>query len=293
MSGIECIVSRRGLLAGAGGLLLGGAAPATFAALEAAHAARLGLAVLDTGIGRTTGHRMTERFGLCSTFKLFLAGLVLQAAERGELTLEELVPITEVDLVEPAPVAGPFVGKSLSIGSLAKGTQKTSDNTAANLLMRKLGGPYGVTQRLRAIDDQTTRIDRYEPEMNLVIGTDPRDTSTPEAVAKTTAQLVLGDILSETSRTDLARWMEDTRTGLRRLRAGAPTGWRIGDKTGTGHGPGRPTRINDIAVLWPPHRAPLVVAAYLELPSADGFGPADEAVLATAMQIALQPFRQA
>lgn len=286
-------MSRRGLLAGAGGLLLGGAAPVSLAALETAHAARLGLAVLDTGSGRTRGHRISERFGLCSTFKLFVAGLVLQAAERGELGLDDPVPIIEADIVEPAPVASPFVGKSLSIGRLAEGAQKTSDNTAANLLTRKLGGPYGLTQRLRAIGDQTTRIDRYEPEMNLVIGTDPRDTSTPEAVAQTTARLVLGDALSPASRGDLARWMEETRTGLRRLRAGAPEGWRIGDKTGTGYGPGRPTRINDIAVLWPPHRPPLVVAAFLELPEGDAMKPEDEALLASAMQIAMQPFLQA
>jgi beta-lactamase class A len=269
------------------------AAPATLAALETQVADRLGLAVLDTGTGRTTGHRVGERFGLCSTFKLFLAGLVLQAAERGELRLDDVVPISQADLVSPAPVVAPAVGQSLTVRALAEGTQKTSDNAAANLLMRKLGGPEGVTRRLRELGDTVTRIDRYEPEMNLVIGTDPRDTSTPEAVAATTARLVLGDALTKPSRAELARWMEETRTGLNRLRAGAPAGWRIGDKTGTGYGPGRPSRINDIAVLWPPHRAPLVVAAYLEMPSAEDMRAGDEAVLAAAMRIAMQPFLQA
>lgn len=289
-------ITRRSLLAVAGGLALCGAGtsrPVTLAALEADQALRLGLAVLDTGTGRLTGHRTTERFGLCSTFKLFLAGLVLQAADRGELKLEDALAIRDADIVPPSPVAGPFVGRSLSIGALAEGTQKTSDNAAANLLMRRLGGPDGITQRLRAIGDQATRLDRYEPEMNLVIGDDPRDTSTPESVARTTAQFVLGDVLDPASSAKLARWMEDTRTGLGRLRAGAPVGWRIGDKTGTGYGPGRPSRINDIAVIWPPHRAPLVVAAYLEMPPADDFVPAHEAVLADAMRIAMAPFRQA
>jgi beta-lactamase class A len=158
--------------------------------------------------------------------------------------------------------------------------------------MRKLGGPEGVTRRLRAIGDPTTRLDRYEPEMTLVFRDDPRDTSTPEAVAATTARMVLGDMLTKPSRAELVRWMEETRTGLRRLRAGAPEGWRIGDKTGTGYGPGRPTRINDIAVLWPPNRAPLVVAAFLELPTADDIRPEDEAVLAAAMRIAMLPYVQ-
>jgi beta-lactamase class A len=289
-------LTRRGVLAGMGGLAVGGAAPIpprSLAALEKAAAERLGLAMLDTATGSTSGHRLSERFGLCSTFKLFLAGLVLQAADRGELGLGDSVPIGEADLVPPSPVAGPFAGKSLSVKQLANGTQTTSDNAAANLLMRKLGGPYGVTQRLRAIGDETTRIDRYEPEMNLVIGNDPRDTSTPEAVARTTAALVVGDVLKPGSRAELAQWMKATQTGMRRLRAGAPEGWRVGDKTGTGYGPGRPTRINDIAVLWPPHRAPLVVAAFLEVPTADGVRPEDEAVLATAMRIAVQPFLQA
>jgi beta-lactamase class A len=288
-------LTRRRLLAGTGGLVLGAAAPVpaaeTIAALEAQAADRLGLAVLDTGSGRITGHRLSERFGLCSTFKLFLAGLVLQAAERGELGLDDRIPIAEADLVPPSPVAAPSVGKALTVGALAEGTQKTSDNAAANLLMRKLGGPFGVTQRLRAIGDQVTRIDRYEPEMNLVIGDDPRDTSTPEAVAETTARLVLGDVLSPASRAQLARWMVETRTGLKRLRAGVPAGWQAGDKTGTGYGPGRPSRINDIAVVWPPQRPPIVVAAFMETPSADEFHAPHEAVLAAAMRIAMKPFQ--
>lgn len=288
-------MTRRGLLAGGGGLLLCGAAhpgaPQTLSELESRSADRLGFAVLDTGSGQVSGHRLGERFGLCSTFKLFLAGLVLQAAARGEFGLDDPVAISESDLVPPSPVAGPFAGKSLSIGVLAEGTQKTSDNAAANLLMRKLGGPYGVTQRLRAIGDQVTRIDRYEPDMNLVIGDDPRDTSTPAAVAETTARLLVGDALPPAARAELARWMEETRTGLKRLRAGVPAGWRAGDKTGTGYGAGRPSRINDIAIVWPPHRAPIVVAAFLEMPAADDFLAEHEAVLAAAMRIAMKPFQ--
>jgi beta-lactamase class A len=298
MAGAQgCGLTRRGLLAGAGGLMLGAAAPLdaaqTLAALETGAVERLGLAILDTGSGRTTGHRLGERFGLCSTFKLFLAGLVLQAAERGELGLDDRLPISASDIVPPSPVAEPFVGKALPVRVLAEGTQTTSDNAAANLLMRKLGGPFGVTQRLRAIGDGVTRIDRYEPEMMLVTGGDPRDTSTPEAAATTTAALVLGDVLKPESAAELARWMEKTRTGMNRLRAGAPAGWRVGDKTGTGYGPGRPSRINDIAVVWPPHRAPLVVAAFLETASAEVFHAEHEAILAAAMRIALQPFVQA
>jgi beta-lactamase class A len=293
-------VDRRTVLMGAGLLLAGRgtatapAGPTDLAALERAAGGRLGFALLDTGTGTITGHRTGERFALCSTFKLPLAGLVLQAADRGELGLGDHLPITVADLVPHAPVAEPHVGKSLTIRQLAEGTQTTSDNVAANLLMRRLGGPEGVTLRLRALGDQVTRLDRYEPEMTRVVGKDQRDTSTPEAIAMTVARLVIEDTLSSAARAELARWMVETRTGVNRLRAGAPAGWRIGDKTGTGYGPGRPNRVNDIAILWPPNRKPLVVAAFLETPGDfEGVRPEDEAVLAAAMRLSLQPFRQA
>lgn len=293
-------LGRRSVLMGACLLLASGGQaaqpvePADLAALERAAGGRLGFALLDSGTGTITGHRTGERFALCSTFKLPLAGLVLQAADRGELGLGDHLPITAADLVPYAPVTEPHVGKSLTIGELAQGTQTTSDNMAANLLMRRLGGPEGVTRRLRALGDQVTRLDRYEPEMTLVIGDDQRDTSSPEAMATTVARLVVEDTLSPAARAELARWMVETRTGMNRLRAGAPAGWLAGDKTGTGYGPERPNRVNDIAVLWPPHRKPLVVAAFLETPGGfEGIRPEDEAVLAAAMRLSLRPLLQA
>jgi beta-lactamase class A len=289
---------RRTLLAGASLMLAtqgraGVADPASLAALERQTGTRLGFALLDPATGKISGNRTSQRFALCSTFKLLLAGLVFQAAERGELKLDDLVPVGAADLVVHSPIVEQHVGGTLSIRALAEGTQKTSDNAAANLLMRLLGGPEGVTGRLRALGDKVTRIDRYEPQMNLVLGDDQRDTSTPEAMAMTVAKLLLGDLLSPSARAELAIWMADTKTGMRRLRAGAPPGWRIGDKTGTGYGPGRPNRVNDLAVLWPPHRAPLVVAAFLEAPGGfEGVRPEDEAVLASAMRLAVAPFLQ-
>lgn len=291
--GRRTVLLGSGLILACGGKAAPIVAPAELESLERAARGRLGFALLDTGTGTITGHRTGERFALCSTFKLPLAGLVLQAADRGELGLGDHLPITVADLVPYAPVAEPHVGKSLTIRQLAKGTQTTSDNVAANLLMRRLGGPEGVTLRLRALGDQVTRLDRYEPEMTRVVGKDQRDTSTPEAMAMTVARLVIEDTLSPAARAELARWMVETRTGMNRLRAGAPAGWRVGDKTGTGYGPGRPNRVNDIAILWPPNRKPLVVAAFLETPGDfEGVRPEDEAVLAAAMRLSLRPYLQ-
>ena len=170
-------LTRRTLMAGCGGLALGGMAPANLQALESTAGGRLGFALLDTGTSNIMGHRLDERFGLCSTFKLPLAALVLRAADKGELKLDQLIPISKADLVPHAPDTASKVGQGMTIRELARAAQVSSDNVAANLLISKLGGPAGVTKRLRTLGDTITRLDRMEPELNRVIGNDPRDTS--------------------------------------------------------------------------------------------------------------------
>lgn len=281
-------LTRRTALAGTGMVFLTGMAPLNLKAVESTAGGRLGFAMLDTGTRKLLGHREEERFGMCSTFKLPLAALVLQAADRRELDLSTPVPITKADIVSHAPVTKAHVGKSLSIRDLAEAAQLTSDNTAANLLMKRLGGPEGVTKRLRALGDDKTRLDRWEPAMNLVIGDDPRDTTTPQAMVKTVEKLALGDVLRPASRELLVTWMVNTRTGMGRLRAGVPTGWKVGDKTGTGMHRDMPNRINDVAVIWPPNKAPLVVAAFYEAPGHyPTTRPQDAAVLKEAMMVVL------
>lgn len=282
-------MTRRMALAGSGGLLLTGMAPLNLKAVEMMAGGRLGFAMLDTGNGKLLGHREDERFGMCSTFKLPLAALVLQAAERGELDLDKLIPITRADLVAHAPVTQTRVGRSMSIRELAEAAQLTSDNVAANLLVKQLGGPEGVTQRLRKLGDEVTRLDRLEPDLNQVVGADPRDTTTPRAMVSTVEKLVLGDALRPSNRQLLVTWMVNTKTGQHRLRAGVPTGWKVGDKTGTGLFREMPNRTNDVAVIWPPDEAPLVVAAFHEAPAHHPNSRLPgEAVLAEAMMVALE-----
>lgn len=256
----------------------------TLRALEAAHGGRLGVFVLDTGSGRTLAWRADERFALCSTFKLLLAGLVLHEHEAGRLDGEAAIEFSAADLVPYAPVIQARLDEgvaALPALELARATQITSDNVAANLLTRRLGGPDAVTAGWRSLGDAVTRLDRWEPEMNRVLPGEERDTTTPRAIAQTTARLITGDLLSPAGRETLAQWLVDTRTGLRRLRAGLPAEWRAGDKTGTAYAEGMANKYNDVAVAWPPGRAPLVIAAYYE---ADGHHPGmraqDEAVLA-------------
>jgi beta-lactamase class A len=250
------------------------------AALERRAGGRLGVAVLDTASGVRAGHRMGERFGMTSTFKLLLAAAVLQHADA-----ERRIAFTEADLVPHSPVVLEHLarGGSMTAIELAEATQKTSDNAAANLLLRHLfGGPAGWTAWLRRQGDAVTRLDRYETAMNRVPPGEVRDTTTPSAIAATSARLLVGGGLDRPAAARLIAWMEATRTGSRRLRAGLPTGWRAGDKTGTAMDESMPDKINDVAIVWPPGRAPWMLAAYYEGPrhGSARLRPEDEAVLA-------------
>ncbi|MCO7472405.1 L2 family class A beta-lactamase [Stenotrophomonas maltophilia] len=240
---------------------------ADFPALEKASGGLLGVTVLDTGSGRRIGgHRQTERFPMCSTFKSMLVAHVLSLADAGRLSLDTRVPVAEKDLLSYAPVARRHVGKDLSVRDLCRGTLTTSDNTAANLLLGVTGGPAALTAFLRDHGDRVTRNDRYEPDMNRFAAGDPRDTTSPAAMAASLARFAVGDGLSAASRQQFADWLIDNQTGDACLRAGLGKRWRVGDKTGSN---GEDTR-NDIAVLWP--RAggtPWVITAYLQGASVD------------------------
>ncbi len=234
---------------------------AQLATLERTGRGRLGVALLDSADGRRFAWRGDERFTMCSTFKFLLAGAVLQQCDRGVLDLQRRVPIAVADLLGNAPISEQNVGRhGLSIAELCEAAMIWSDNTAANLLLPLVGGPAGLTGFVRTLGDEVTRSDRNEPALNESAPGDLRDTTTPLAMASNLRQLLLGDALSVSSRRRLADWMIDNRTGGARLRAGLPTGWKAGDKTGSD---GRHI-TNDIAILWPPGgRAPLLLAVYL------------------------------
>ena len=236
------------------------------AALEAAHGGRLGVSALDTGSGDTLAFRAHERFAMCSTFKALLAAQVLAAVEAGATTLERRVHWTAEEMVSWSPVVEKAdADAGLTLAALCEAAVTTSDNTAANLLLREHGGPAGLTAWLRSIGDATTRLDRNEPALNEAAPGDPRDTTTPAATTATWRTLLLGDALAPASRARLTDWLVRNTSGDRRLRAGLP-GWTVGDKTGTSN-----TQVsNDVAIAWPPGGgAPVIVAAYYAESPAD------------------------
>lgn len=257
--------------------------------LEKKSGGRLGAFVLDTASGKMTGHRHDELFGMCSTFKLALAAVVLQRADKGLLDPEMALRYGEADMVPNSPVTRENLPNgTMRIIDLAEATQKTSDNAAANLLIRHLGGPAAVTAIFRSWGDSVTRLDRYETEMNNVPPGEVRDTTSPREFARTMAKLLVGDdILKPGSRERLIQWMIDTKTGSKRIRAGLPASWKSGDKTGTANSPNYNNKTNDVAIFWPPARPPMIVTAYYEADGKyDQIRDADQAVLAEVGRIA-------
>ena len=246
-----------------------GAAPAAlaerFAALEKRHGGRLGVAVLDTASQRVIARRGGERFAMCSTHKLLSAAFALWRVDHGQESLSRRIAYSGSDLVTYSPVTEKYAGKGMSVAQICEAAITLSDNTAANLLFASFGGPAGLTSFVRALGDDVTRSDRIETELNEAAPGDPRDTTTPLAMAATMLKLLVGEALSQTSRAQLTQWLIDNRTGDERLRAGLPKDWRIGDKTGTGE---RNT-TNDVAIVWPPNRAPLIVTVFYGEADAD------------------------
>ena len=245
---------------------------ARLAALERRHGGRLGVAIQDTAGGRHAAHRGDERFLMCSTFKLLLAAAVLERVDRGAETLDRRIVFGEDALLEWAPVTRKHVGPpGMTVSELCEAAITQSDNTAANLLLKEIGGPPAVTACARSLGDPVTRLDRTEPTLNRRDG--DKDTTTPVAMLRDVHGLLLDDALAGASRERLTGWLLANRTGGDSLRAGLPAGWRAGDKTGSGD-----TATNDVAILWPPQRKPVLVAAYYE--NADASGKGRHAVLA-------------
>jgi beta-lactamase class A len=214
---------------------------------------------LDASSGHFLALSAEDRFPMCSTFKAMAVAAVLKRVDQGRETLDRFVPYTEADLLSYAPVTKAHVKNGgMPLVDLCAAAVELSDNTAANLILRSIGGPGGWTRFVRSLGDRTSRLDRTEPTLNTALPRDPRDTTTPFAMAGNLKAVLLGNALSQGSRELLTRWMVECKTGLTRLRAGLPPTWRVADKTGSGdHG-----TSNDIAVAWNPLSA-LIITCYL------------------------------
>lgn len=233
-------------------------AEAELAALEGEFGGRVGVYAVDTGDGTTVRHRADERFLMCSTHKALTVSAILRLRDRQPGLLDRVIHYDRSQVLEYAPVTSQHVADGMTVSALCDAAITRSDNTAANLLMQILGGPPAVTEFCRTLGDRITRLDRIEPELNVGAPGDLRDTSTPARMAADLRVLALGDALDPAGRDLLVGWLQASTTGDELIRAGLPADWRVGDKSGAGaHG-----EVNDVAVVWPPDRAPLVVAVY-------------------------------
>ena len=258
-------LNRRTLLAAASGLVVWPAfaeeAPPPLAAYERETGGRIGLYAENLATGARIMWRADERFVMCSTFKASLAALVLARVDRDEDRLDAMVSYGSNDLLDYAPVAKQNLAHgAMSVADMCKAIVELSDNTCANLLLTRVGGPAALTAFWRTTGDAVTRLDHNEPELNRSPPGDPNDTTTPAAMAGNVRRFLLGEILSQASREYLTEWMINCKTGDNRLRAGLPKNWRIGDKTGNN----AKDAAGDIAMIWPESGGPVVVCGYTQ-----------------------------
>ena len=259
------MIDRRTLLAAASGFVLSPAfaqdAPPVLAAYERETGGRIGLYAENLASGTKIVWRAEERFVMCSTFKASLAAFVLARVDRGEDRLEDMVAYGAADLLDYAPVAkANLAAGAMSVSDMCKAIVELSDNSCANLLLARSGGPAALTAFWRATGDTVSRLDHNEPELNRSPPGDPRDTTTPAAMAGNLRRFVLGEVLSPASRQHLAEWLVGCKTGNNRLRGGLPKNRKVGDKTGNN---GKDAS-GDIAIAWPDAGGPVLLCAYTQ-----------------------------
>ena len=269
--------SRRIFLGSLGGLAIGCAASrmksgpsrttpdSAVPELESHIGGRVGLFAVATDSGKVLAHRADERFALCSTFKWVLAAAVLAEVDEHRLALEQAIAFGSADVVDHSPITSNYVEQGqMSVEQMAHAAVTSSDNTAANLLLARVGGPAGLTTFLRAHGDEITRLDRNEPALNSNLPGDPRDTTSPRAMVGSLRSLLTTNALSVENWERLIQWMAACKSGTLRRRSGLPADWLASDKTGSGDR----GAANDVAIAWPPNRGPVLVAAYLSDSSA-------------------------
>lgn len=225
-----------------------------FSQLEKKFDAQLGVYAIDTGTNETISYRPNERFAFASTYKALAAGVLLQ--QNSIDTLNEVIKFTKEDLVDYSPITEKHIDTGMTLGEIAEAAVRYSDNTAGNILFHKIGGPKGYEKALRQMGDRVTMSDRFETELNEAIPGDIRDTSTAKAIATNLKELTVGNALPHQKRNILTDWMKGNATGDKLIRAGVPTDWVVADKSGAGSYGTR----NDIAIVWPPNRAPIIIA---------------------------------
>lgn len=275
--------------------------PALEALAAKAQPGTLGIAVMDLATRELRGVNADRPMPMQSVFKLPLAIVVLDAVDRGQLSLDDKVTLTKEQLsVAHSPIADAFPGKSdYTVEELVRAAVAQSDNSAADILMKRIGGPAAVTQFFQRHNIPSFRLDRYEYELQpQLVGlpefkgqwigmkafdeaqaavpvetqraslriylADPRDRVTPADTVRLLALLADGKLLTPASTAKLMEILEGTVTGADRLKAGIPAGAKLFHKTGTGPTvDGVASATNDVGIIETPDGHRIAVAVYL------------------------------
>jgi beta-lactamase class A len=225
-----------------------------FSKLENDYGVKLGIYALDTETNKEIAFHADERFAYCSTFKALIVGAILKQDSLEQL--QQVVKYKQEDVLSYAPVTKNNVDKGMTIGELCNAALRFSDNTAGNLLLNHIGGPNGFKSALNQLGDNVTQPANIEPKLNENIPGDIRDTSTPRQLAIDLQAYTTGKILTDDKKNFLIDWMMGNTTGNTLIRAGAPANWIVADKSGSGlYG-----RRNDIAIVMPPNKKPIIIA---------------------------------
>lgn len=255
------------------------------AKLESSSGGRIGISAINTEYNTRIQYRANERFPMGCTSKVIGVAAILKKSMTNDDFLQEKVIYRKKDILNWAPITKKHLADDMTISELCAAAISYSDNTAMNLLLKKLGGPQGLNTFARSIGDNSFKLDHWWPDEAASSSLDDADSTTPAAMEKSLRKLALGDVLSSPLRAQLQVWLKENTTGNLRIRAGVPKTWIVGDKTGTGFNYGT---TNDIAIIWPPKCAPIVVTIYYTNKNKNA--PKREDILATATRILLKDF---
>ena len=252
------------------------------ASLESSTGGRIGISAINTGNNMRIQYRADERFPMGCTSKVIGVSAILQQSMNNNQLLQERVKYKKQDILSWAPITSQHLDQGMTVSELCAAAISYSDNTAMNLLTKRLGGPQGLNHFARTIGDKEFKLDHWWPD-EAESGPDGKDSTTPAAMEKSLQSLALGKILAPAQRELLQTWLIENTTGNARIRAGVPKGWKVGDKTGTGSAYGT---TNDMAIIWPPKCAPIVLVAYYTNNNKDASVSND--VIAKATQLVLK-----
>ncbi|MFB0980352.1 MAG: class A beta-lactamase [Alteromonadaceae bacterium] len=220
---------------------------------------RIGVSIYDVTANDLWNYNGNLRFPLMSTFKTLACAKLLSDVENGIQSLDNSTVITKKSLVTWSPITEQRVGEKVTLKEACSAAMIMSDNTATNIVLKGIKGPEALTQFLRSIGDDVTRLDRIEPYLNEAIDGDERDTTTPNAIVKSLHTLLFGDVLSTLSKEQLKKWMMDNRVTGSLLRSVLPELWSIADRSGSGGFGSRAIT----AVVWSDKKTPLIISIYL------------------------------